>query len=1417
MTDTVPSRPRRRWVRYAVMGVVTLAVLALAAWYLTSARFQERMRRKVVAELEQMTGGRAELKSFHCKPAMLQFEVRDLTIHGLESSNQAPYLHADRLLIRLKILSLFRRQIGLRELELERPVVHIIVYPDGTTNQPAPGTKATGEALAGVLFELAIDRLHVDRGELRWNNQRVALDFAAHDLLATMTRATAESTYEARIQVGALDTKYGSFPPLHGKTELQLALAPGKAELRSFKLVSDRSVLEARGILTDFRDPKIQLVYDGSLDVVEFGALLRIPELRRGKLEVNGQGTYYAQDFTSSGRLVLRGVEWREPGLRVPDLTAAAKYSLTRDRLVISNLTAQALGGLISGGAAVTNWASLDPREGAAGRAQPRQHGVGHLRLSGVQIEALARAVSTPKLPLDRINPAGAARGTVDLEWTGSAKNLDATFVVEVEPPTNPRPRQLPVTARLQMVYRGSQAALDISQLNLATRATRFSAAGVLGSTTARLSVTLNTGDIAELQPVLAAFHEPALPVEVHGRASFTGSVSGRLAGPTISGHLEISDFDTDFATAQIVVPPGSGWSAAPPRRMHWDSLSADLVYSPSELSFHRGLLRRGAAQARFDVTAGLRDGELEDASPFHGSVNIVGAGLKDVQVLAGTAYPITGRLSLNMTLGGTRARPSGQGTVEIAGGTFAGESFQSLRAALAWAGRKVELDDIVLTRNGAQVSGSLAYNFGDTGFHFDLTGTNFQLSKFPRLQRPRLTVAGVAGFHLQGAGTTEAPLINIELHIHDLVLNQEQAGDFDLAGVTHGPDLHLTARSHFQTAELAIDGNVRLRGDFPADVTLRFSHLDINPLLRAYLAGKVTGHSSIAGALDLRGPLRRPRDLNLTGHLDQFSAEIEKVGIESEGPIQFTLANEFFTLDHLHLKGFNRAQRGQNGTAGAGPTTDITAGGVIQLGGGYEMNLRADGVLDFGLLQSFSPDLRSSGKMEINVAVTGTLSRPETQGQVRISNGAISYIDLPNGLSNINGTLVFNDNRLRVQSLTAQTGGGTLTLGGFINYSHGLSFDLTASSHDIRLRYPPGVSSYADAELRFSGTPNNSLLAGTVTITKFGVSPQFDLAYYLQRFAQAPKVASPQSPLNNLHFDLHIVTAQELQVEMSMAKLSGNADLRLRGTASHPVLLGRVDIAQGNIDIAGTKYHLERGDLLFNNPTNIAPVIDVEATARVRDYDISLGLHGPIAHPSVNYRSDPPLPTSDIIALLALGRTQEESVYYQTGPSQSLSELTSNAVLEQALANAYSSRAQRLFGASRIKIDPQAGGAEANPNARVTIEQQVSDKVTLTFISNVSQSAQQIVQVEYNINRRLSVVAVRDQNGVLSFERQIPAAEALKVDYSPGRRYDIPTRCPRRSPAAHSTARFARSEHGPGSPPAEFFPRITAFPPATF
>ncbi len=71
----------------------------------------------------------------------------------------------------------------------------------------------------------------------------------------------------------------------------------------------------------------------------------------------------------------------------------------------------------------------------------------------------------------------------------------------------------------------------------------------------------------------------------------------------------------------------------------------------------------------------------------------------------------------------------------------------------------------------------------------------------------------------------------------------------------------------------------------------------------------------------------------------------------------------------------------------------------------------------------------------------------------------------------------------------------------------------------------------------------------------------------------------------------------------------------------------------------------------------------------------------------------------------------------------------------------------------SSIRINPALGGPDNNPNARLTVEQQVSNNVTLTYITNLTRSAQQVIQFEYNINSEYTVEAIRDENGVVSFD----------------------------------------------------------------
>jgi translocation and assembly module TamB len=427
-----------------------------------------------------------------------------------------------------------------------------------------------------------------------------------------------------------------------------------------------------------------------------------------------------------------------------------------------------------------------------------------------------------------------------------------------------------------------------------------------------------------------------------------------------------------------------------------------------------------------------------------------------------------------------------------------------------------------------------------------------------------------------------------------------------------------------------------------------------------------------------------------------------------------------------------------------------------------YSLDLAADGRLDMKLLSSFDANLVTSGLASIQINVGGTFDDPLPQGQLQFSDGAISYANLPSGLSDVGGSLLFSRDRVHIESLSAHTGGGTLAFQGDASYlNHQLNFNLTASGKDVRLRYPPGVSSTADATLHWVGTRAASTVSGDISVNKIAVTPGFDFGSYLDRGRQGSALSVANSPLNNIKLDVHVQTAPELQMRTAIARLSGDADFRLRGSVARPAVLGRVDVLEGQATFHGTRYTLERGDISFANPVSIEPQLNLQASTHVRNYDLNITVTGtPDRGLNLNYRSEPPLPKSDIIALLALGRTGDESAQLQQQSGQStFTDQATELILNQALDATVSNRLQRLFGASNIKIDPQGLTTETNPvstGPQITIEQEFANNISLTYSTNVSQSSQQIIQGEYYINRNVSLVGTRDQNGVVSFDVQV-------------------------------------------------------------
>src|SRR5204863_37468 len=121
--------------------------------------------------------------------------------------------------------------------------------------------------------------------------------------------------------------------------------------------------------------------------------------------------------------------------------------------------------------------------------------------------------------------------------------------------------------------------------------------------------------------------------------------------------------------------------------------------------------------------------------------------------------------------------------------------------------------------------------------------------------------------------------------------------------------------------------------------------------------------------------------------------------------------------------------------------------------------------------------------------------------------------------------------------------------------------------------------------------------------------------------------------------FDLQLLMPSTLRVENNLARMVASADLTLRGTYDRPVIAGHADIERGEVTFEGRRYRITRGTMDFTNPARIEPFFDVEAETNVRvpgqTYRVTVAFAGTSEQLRPTLNSDPPLPTSDVLALL--------------------------------------------------------------------------------------------------------------------------------------------------------------------------------------
>jgi translocation and assembly module TamB len=1377
-----PSRPRRSgWWRfgrialYCFLGVVVL--VGIAFWYVNTLSFAEHVRAKLIDVLATATGGRVELARFSWHPLRLEAEVDGLTIHGLEAPGEVPYAHVDTLRVQAKIIDAFKAQVGLRSLEVEHPVFHLIVYPNGSTNQPVPKkTTESGKPVTDTIFDLQANRTQVNHGVLLLNQRALPFNLAANNLVVTVTYRPRPESYLGTVHVEDLTAVHGKTPAVHSKLDLNVEMARNAVKLDGLHFVSGASKLDASGALNDFTKLNWQIGANGTIDLRAVAALAAVDGLERGEtgLQIRGQGTG-TQAFDVTGNVQLKNATYRQSYLLLSGINATSSLRATQDEITLPNVRVRLRqGGGVDANAKLTNYMTPAPavqpaaaltssRKSAPKTTSPQQEALIRARFFGIRPEMVFEIIAEPKY--ENLGFDTQADGTAEVRWKGSINDLVASANVTVAPPRPPTPNEIPVTGAIDASFAMRGGRLDARNIEMHTPASYVNVTGraafIPMTDASALNVDFTTHNLNEFDRALIVFGVKAngkkgvaaLPVQLHGQAGFQGTVTGSLLNPDVKGHVSAKDFATVIETAAVTHPPpqpATPVSAVPPhppppsqgtrQTVQWDDLELDAEYSPALISVSNLSLTRGKTaihgSAQLHAVHGRHRKLLyNNSSTLNANAHITDASVTDLLSIVGESLPVTGTLNLQAHVGGALNALSGGGHLSVAGGQIYGEDYKTLTTDLKFAGESAGVTNLVLVQDGGRITGDGDYNIQAKSFRGDAQGTGFDLSHIQRLQQGKTRLGGALSFDLHASGTAAAPQVNGKLALGNLTLNGQAAGNMNANVQTAGHTLHMNASATLAQAQFQMDGQMQLTGNYPVDAKLTFSQLDFAPVLSLLDVNGVRGNSQLAGVVHVTGPAKTPRQMDGTAEIDQFKVTLQGMPLTSKGPIRASLNDGVVTLNQLEIDAED---------------TNLIAGGTADLMGDGGMNVQAHGAVNAKLAQSFSPQVTSSGHIDFNLTAQGALKKPDLEGNFNFSNVNLAYQQIPNGISHLNGSMVFNQDRLELRNLQGTTGGGTVTLGGFLIYQQGVYGDVSLTLKNTRFRYA-GLSSTADAKLRLLGTQSSMVLSGNIQITRFLVGPNVDFAALTGGSGAVSPPPDPDAFGNKVRLDVHITSAPQMDFQNSFAQIAGSVNLRIRGTVAQPAVLGRINITDGKATYNGTTYQLQHGDMFFTNPVKIEPIIDLDATTRIEESDVTIGLHGTASKLTPTFRSEPPLPEADVISLLAQGRTQEEQSIYSTQQQQAGVNGTANAVLSGALNATVSNRIQKLFGVGSVKIDPTYTGSLGQSSARITVTQNIGQQVLLTYATSVNSTTQQLIQAQVNLSPTFSVTAVRDEADVFS------------------------------------------------------------------
>jgi translocation and assembly module TamB len=1292
----------KRTMGWLLIGCLALLLVAVVGGYLylRSSNFRQYALRKIVGQADSATGGRTEIGGLDFSLSTLTAHLYNITLRGNEAAGNPPLLQADKLTVRVKILSALHRQVSLRELLIDHPVVHVEVSRDGKNNLPAPPPSQNSSQSS--VFDLGVQHAQITNGEIDYNDQKIPIEANLYDLGTDIRFVPLIKTYKGNVSYNNGNVNYAQYAALPHSLTVKFSASPQKFELQSALMKLGASAIAFHAQVSDYSNPVADGEYQIRIHAQDF-ADLSPQAAPKGDLALSGKIHYAAADsgpllrsIAVDGHFASEVLTAVTSGKRVEINKLKGNYRLSGGNLNVGNIALETMGGSITGDAEVSH---IDTTPES--RLQASLH--------NISLGAIQRSFTTRDIRGAVIY--GTLDGTAEASWKGSLRTLRAQSDLTVRgaaSQTVKRETNVPVQGAIHASYDGAHQTVILRDTNLRIPSATLNAQGTIGNQSI-LQLNVVANDLHELTALADSLGLATPLPAISGSATLNALVRGSLQKPAIAAQLN----------AQNLQVEGSEWKSAS-FQMNANP-SQFVVQSGSLINAHRG-------RATVTGSVGLDDWSYKPWNRIEAHLDVQQMSIVDLQQLAKQNYPVSGDLSAKVMLGGSQLDPSGSGSAQITNARAYNEPIQDLKAQFT--ATKGSIDSTLKVSAAAgTIDAKLSYVPKTKGYKIYVEAPALVLQKLQTVQAKNIQLTGSVSASLKGEGTLDDPQLDATLQLPQLDIRQSSITGLkaDVHIAQHVADLNVDSKA--SQASVHAHGRVALSGDYYTEAVIDTNTVPLDVLMATYapsvpqgFKGQTEMHATLKGSLKDKSKL----EAHLTIPVLKASYQSLEIGIAS--PIHADYSNSVITLQPADIQGTG---------------TSLHLQGRMPIGGTASPTLSANGSVDVRILKIVAPDVESSGTLALDVRSSGSASTPKVEGQLQLKDVSLTTADAPVGIEKLNGTLDITNDRVQVSKMTGQVGGGQVSVGGSMLYKPSFQFNLALQGQSVRLRYPEGVRSVLDANLTLSGTAEASSLNGRVLIDNLSFTPDFDLAKISDQFSTGNAPAQP-GIADTIKLAIGVQSQDSLSATSSQISIAGRVNWQVGGTAADPVITGRTTLSSGELFYRNVRYELQKGVITFDNPNETHPVMNVSVTTTVEQYNLTLTLRGPLDKLTTSYVSDPPLAAADIINLVARGKTTQESA----ASSQS----TDSMIASQA-ASQLSSSVQKLAGISSLQIDPTIGGNNQNPSARIALQQRVTRNLLFTFSTDVSQPGSEIVQGEYQINKRWSVSMARDQTGGVSVD----------------------------------------------------------------